>query len=506
MAETGKTGFGGAHGLSVQLPGWLRRSVGGLSSAPGTSDAILALALEATRLHGVTLARGRAGWTRSHVGDWPVTVPAVAASAPAPAPAETPPGSAPAEYPAMASLTEAFATARAASRTDAVVLGLPTSMLLLRILQLPVLAREEMDGAVALQMDKLSPFPGDELTIGWEVLAEEGDNATVFAAAAPERLMETLGTALQRAGVRLMRADVALLDAWRGLREQGVLADEAGRRVVLIACGDEWDLLVLDKGLPILARGLGRPVEDGDLARELTFSLFQVEMDAGTQPLREVLVVSPEAPSASVLDPIRAACSQPVRCVAPAASASVADGLGLRQVEGAALDLTPVAWRERERGTVIRHRLMLGLGAAAGLWVALAGTLLLGAFVTSQLTKWQRRREAQITADYRHVYDVRERIYLIRRYMDRGRSVLETLRTITSQQPDGLELNSLTYRREEGCKLAGEAPDPALIYTFKERLQTTAPFTSCKLGGVAIVPGSQRQRFEMDALFGEVAP
>ena len=493
-----------ARGLATRLPGGMRRAVGGLSAAPGTSDAILALALEPARLHAVTLSHGRSGWSRSATGDWPVIIPAVAAVTAAPA--DPAAGSAPAEDPALASLTEAFAAASAAGRTDAVVLGLPTSMLLLRILRLPVLAREEMEGAVALQMDKLSPFPGDELTIGWEVLAEEGDNATVFAAAAPERHMETLGTALQRAGVRLMRADVALLDAWRALREQGVLAAGPGRQIVLVACGVEWDLLVLDDGLPALARGLGRPVEDGDLARELTFSLFQAEMECGARPLHEILALSAEPPPAAVLGAIRAAFPQPVRCVAPVAQATVADGLGLRQVEGATLDLTPSAWRARERAQVVRHRLVLGLGAAAGLWVALAGMLLLGAFVTGQLTKWQRGREAEITAEYRRVYDTRERIYLIRRYMDRGRSVLEALHTITAQQPEGLELSSLTYRREEGCKLAGEAPDPALIYTFKERLQATAPFTACKLGGVSIVPGSQRQRFEMDAQFGEGAP
>jgi len=67
----------------------------------------------------------------------------------------------------------------------------------------------------------------------------------------------------------------------------------------------------------VVARGLGCPVEDGDLARELTLSLFQAEMEAGALPLQEVIVVSATTPAASVLGPIRTAVPAAVRCVFP---------------------------------------------------------------------------------------------------------------------------------------------------------------------------------------------
>ena len=98
---------------------------------------------------------------------------------------------------------------------------------------------------------------------------------------------------------------------------------------------------------------------------------------------------------------------------------------------------------------------------------------------------------------------MRERVRLVRRYMDRSGSLLESLRAICAAQPEGVELSELSYDREKGCRFKGEAIAPALVYSFKEQVETTAPFHACKLGGVSLVPGSQKHRFEMDALLGE---
>ncbi len=464
------------------------------TSARLTGDTITALVLEAGRLYGAGMVRSRSGWSRSVAGEWPMETLTVV-----PGVEKAPDASAQFAHALAASLTQA----RAALRADTVVLALPTSLLLLRVLRMPVLTREELADAVLLQMDKLSPFPGDELSIGWEVLAEDAEQITIFAAAAPDRHMQAIDQARVEAGLRFSRVDVALLAWWRLLREQNLLPPGDGRQAVLIAQGGEWDLLVLDRGLPVMARGLGRSVEDGDLARELALSLFQVEMESGPQSLQEVLVVATTAPDAAVLEPLRAVVAAEVRCIPAPVTATAADGLARRTVEGATLDLTPASWRQREQTAHVRRRLVLGLSAAAGLWVALLSTLLLGPFVTDQLTKLQKRRQAEIAASYQQVSDMRERVRLVRRYMDRSGSLLESLRAICAAQPEGVELSELSYDREKGCRFKGEAIAPALVYSFKEQVETTAPFHACKLGGVSLVPGSQKHRFEMDALLGE---
>ena len=491
MAITGKSLMDNLRELGPRLRGVRLPAALGLTAAGKPEDALLALVLASTRLYGAGLTRTRTGWSRAGSGEWPVAA------------AETLPGVTP--DPAQTAVVQAaaFTQARMALHAEAVVLALPTSLLLLRVLRLPPLTREELSEAILLQMDKLSPFPGDELAIGWEVLSENEEQVTVFAAAAPDRHMQALDQACTTAGLRVVRVDVALLAWWRLLREQQLLVAGEGRQAVLIAQGEEWDLLVLDRGLPVVARGLGRPVEDGDLARELMLSLFQAEMDAGALPLQDVVLVCPDSPPAAVLDPLRLAVAAPVRCITPPAQTTVADGLCLRMMEAAALDLTPASWRQRAQTAISRRRLILGLSAAAGLWVALLATLLLGPFATDQLTKWQQRREAAIHEDYQQVHDMRERVRLVHRYMDRSSSLLESLRTICEVQPEGVDLSEITYEREKSCKLKGEAAQPALVYAFKEQLEVNTPFSACKLGSVSLVPGSQRNRFELEAIFGE---
>lgn len=492
VAKDGKSLMDGLRSLGGRLRGGLRASASGGGMARLSSESVMALILEPGRLHGVSVARSRGSWTRDLAGEWAI----------APA-AEVPPGETPDPAQVAAPLAASLAEAKAALRSDTVVLGLPTSHLLLRVLRLPRLAADELASAVALQMDKLSPFPGDELSISWEILTEDEEQVTVLAAAAPDRHMQVIDQACAAAGVRVSRVDVALLAWWRMLRDQKLLAASTDRQVLLVSQGGEWDLLVLDRGLPVVARGLGRPVEDADLARELTLSLLQVEMECGAATLHEVLVVADAAAAAPVLGPVRAAVECPVRCVQPPATATAADGLCLRCAEGSAMDLTPAGWRQREMAAGTRRRLVVGLSAAAGLWAALLAALVLGPIVTAQLIRMQKDRRAEIASDYQQVSDMRERVHLVRRYMDRSGSLLESLRTICEAQPEGMELSELTYERERSCKFKGEAAYPALVYTLKERIETNAPFRACRLGSVSLVAGSQRHRFEMEAILGE---
>ncbi|MDZ4198166.1 MAG: hypothetical protein U1E27_02670, partial [Kiritimatiellia bacterium] len=50
-----------------------------------------------------------------------------------------------------------------------VSLALPSSDMLLRVWSLPPSAPEEIGGMIELQIDKISPFPIEEMTIAWEV-------------------------------------------------------------------------------------------------------------------------------------------------------------------------------------------------------------------------------------------------------------------------------------------------------------------------------------------------
>ncbi len=439
------------------------------------------------------LDRARETWVTAASGAWPLAVPAIDPSSDQDAGASLPP-------PAEAEiLTTALTAARqAAGSLNGIVLGLPTSRLLVKVLKLPVAAREDLAGVVALQMDKLSPFAGDELTVSSELLAETDTELTVLAAAVPSAVFTPMEAPLAAVGATVTRVDAALLGWWRALRDHADLKPADGRRVLLVRSDNEWDLAIIDQGVPVFVRGLGAVAAPGDLAHELTLSLLNAEIEAGPVPLLEIVVVAPDQAD-DVADVLRTASGVAVRQVAPEPVPRDAMGLAWRAADGVAgLDLTPACWRERAASTVARRHFLAGLGVALAVWVVLAGVLFAGPEVWRHLGAWRGRQMAAIAEDYRGVANAKDRVKLIRAYMDRSNSLLESLRTVTSVQPQGVDLTSLNYRRQESVKLTGEALDPAQVYAFKDGLENNAPFGLCTLGAVSFDGGRRKHRFEMD--------
>ncbi len=256
-----------------------------------TKSDLIALLAEGGVLRGVKFApRGRDGWTRIGGGVWPLETPdaevaadetEVDATAPLVVADET-------VVESDKPLTRALVAARSALGARDIVLALPLSQVLVRVFKMPLEVRDDVADAVTLQMDKLSPFPGEELAVGCEILSETESHLWVFAAALPAAVFEELGAALDEARLQAVRTDVAVLGWLRSLSGPCQLM-RPGRRVVLMDPDGSWDLAVLDHGVPVLARGLGGAASVEDVIRELTLSLLNAEMEAGGGTVAEVL-------------------------------------------------------------------------------------------------------------------------------------------------------------------------------------------------------------------------
>lgn len=445
-----------------------------------------ALVADAGGLCGLRLVRTRGTWSMAASGVWPLAAADAAPDAPDP-------------------WVAALGAAANALGSRTVILALPTSQLLVKVLSLPAAAAEDLQSIVQLQMDKVSPFPGEELTVGCETLATRGTILQVLGAALPRAVLETWDRRLQAAGIKVLRLDMALAGWWWALGDRQVLKPDDGRRLVLFEHAGEWDLVLVDDGVPVVARGLGVPVEAVDIARDVTLSLLSAELEGASQPLRETIVISAQPPGPSLKEALVAAGGAPVRHVSVEALGSPALGVARRTTEHAALDLIPAIWRQREEAGVVRRRFLRGMIAAAALWLVLvAGLLLLPWFMQSLIA----RQEAAVAADlasFRQVADVRDRVRLIRSYMDRSHALLEVLRAVTGAQPEGVELVSVAYRREDGVKLAGEAAEAALVYAFKDQLDSAGIFARSTLTGPTRDVARRRDRFEIDARFGAAA-
>jgi len=459
---------------------------------------VIALLVEGGVLRGVRFApRGRDDWTRTGGGVWPIGEDDTTALSSPQADADGNVQGTVVE--SDKPLARALCAARNALGARQVVIALPLSRLLVRVLKLPVEVREDLADAVALQMDKLSPFPGEELSVGYEILSDTVTGLWVFAAALPAAVFEELGAALQVAKLQVVRTDTSALGWFRSLCGPCQLT-RPGRRLMLMDPDGGWDLMVVDNGVPVLARGLGVLPDTDTLVREITLSLLNVELDAGHIPVSEVLVVSKNAPLPETLARLGALVGDAsVRHVVPPSEDGGVEGVAVRTGEGEMLDLTPKAWRDAVNEARIRKRVMTGVGVAMAVWTLFMGVLFAGPVVYKQMTAHVNKASRAHRVAYKSVSDTRERVNLILAYTDRTYSALEMLRMTSSSLPPGITLIGFNYRRDDGVRISGEADQPTLVYDFKNAVTEVSLFESVGLTGPSASKG--KHKFDVMAKF-----
>jgi len=468
----------------------------------------IALATGNGVLCGVRMKKDRAQWAAAGDGEWPLAS-FVEETGGASGTVQT----AEADRPLARVLA---AAAHKLGHAD-LVITLPDEQILCQVLKVPRAAKDDLPDLVALQIDKLSPFPGEELAIGYEVLGETEEDCIVFAAAVPEALTDEWDAALTAVKLKSVRIDVGLLAWWRGLCKPFDLT-RPGRHAILLNDGGGWDLLILDHGLPVLARAIGHVPSPVDLARELTLSFLNVELTFGYHPPLELLVLEPlpvettdtPAPAtpldAGAIALLAEAIGCAVRREGLPPALFCAKGAADRSVEEGVIDLTPKKWRQRAADAAARQRLFLGAGLGGAVWALLAGFLFFAPVGCQKMTRHVGKQSAAISAQYKSATDVRDRVRLIRAYMDRDLAAIELLRKVTSVQPGGVMLTSFTYRREEGLRLSGEADDPAQVYAFKDAVTALRRgesqdvlFTTVTLSGPSFEASKRKHRFDLNA-------
>jgi hypothetical protein len=343
-----------------------------------------ALLIERDMLHGVALAAGREANTLAAARSWPLVADA------APVEGESGAGNGSEEEPSPGdSLTEAFRQARRALKIEAgCALALPTRDLIIRVMNLPPADRESLGGIARLQMEKIAPCAGEELSVGCEVIAQEETGVRLFAAAIPQERLDELARQLADAGLRLTRLDSALLGWWRQLSDLKLDGLTEGTVALLLEQGGEWDLVLAEEGELRLARGLGEFFAPADLGRELTLSLLNFEMEAGPVHPRALVVVSASRPGELWMQTLRDATGGALdpQWIDRAQIGKPGLGCALREGEAERLDLVPAVWRNQERDSQKRRRFLMGIGAGLGLWIVLAGLLGAAPVVVRQRT------------------------------------------------------------------------------------------------------------------------
>ncbi len=333
------------------------------------------------------------------------------------------------------------------SSSREVVVALPLSRLLLKMVRMPV-GEDPVTFATPL-VAALSPFPDEPLLVSCETVCETPDSRLVLAAALPEGATEDLATALDAAKVSVVKIDAlflgALRTAWNDIAPAGE-GEEAARRLVILTTGEDRVLVVLDGGEPVSIHALPPEV---DVEREKALALLEAEDFNGAKDL--VATVTREV---SVDDALQ--------------------GIRERTAEAQSLNVLPESWRHVLAETRFKAKLIRHLAVAVGVWVLVMGTLfgvpIAYNFCTDHVKSLSRRHQAQ----YKAVADKKAKTMLVKKYSDFSRGALEMMKAVSDRLEGDITLSGFEFTREKCVRVKGEATDKGSIYKFKDNLAEMA--------------------------------
>lgn len=382
-----------------------------------------------------------------------------------------------------------------------VVLALPLNRLLVKMVRVP---SDHLDSPVEYvrgELETLSPFPDEALTISLETVRETDQGLIALAAALPESAADDIAEALDAAKLNVTRIDSLVLGS---LRTLWPMIAGNGRRIVIVRSVDAITLIVLDGDQPSAIRAV---LPGSDLKREIMLSLVEAEEFGGDIPVDKLYVVS----SAAVMGEAEVDLESlkffaPVEEIALSDEDAALKGVKERTFEEGSLNALPDSWREVLEETRFKAKMRGYLCFFGGLWAIIMAVLIGVPFVYGYFTDYQKGLSRQHAKQYKSVLAMKEKVNLVRKYSDHAHGALEIMKAISDRLPQGIELNSWNFKREDetindaGLRISGEATDASLIYKFKDIVIEMDVFQQVNLIGPSASKGG-KQKFDLDCKF-----
>lgn len=395
----------------------------------------------------------------------------------------------------------------ASFKGDWIVAPAPEDVLM-RVIRIPPAEDSELHDIVALQIDKISPFPVETMVVSHEVLKRDDAGVQLLVAATRSEKIVPLQALFSAQGITPSRIDAPLAGWWETLRPAPGSLESQGRRIHLVLEPAFPHLIAMDGDQPLALRSLPECAGLGqeDLIYEIQQTLRQwlstLELEHGTGEVTGATIWHRDSPDAR---PLADAIQRMQGLVVTINDIPDNSGPGLGLVRRAAkdlplLDLTSLSWRDAYRSEVFAKKLRFGAIVVIALWLVIVGVVEAGVLFQRYRFSSLQKMKQTLEPPTDIVKDMRTRVLTVKQYLNQGQSSLECLRKVSELQPQGIDLRSFTYNRKEGrVEIAGEASGAAqLVYDFKQQLDSSGFFGSSKLEGPTLNPQTQKQLFQID--------
>ena len=366
-----------------------------------------------------------------------------------------------------------------------IAVALRTSELLMRIMEFPTLDVGEIADMVEFQIDKISPFPIEQLAVSHELLHQTETTSLVLMVAAKRSCIDGIGERFKEKGVRIHRIDARVL-GWIKLLQDAEHIAATGCEITIIDDGIDFSLAVFSEGIPVAFRMLDAQTDNMELVDELateigyTLTTLDTEHDLPT-PSAVQFWSHVELPG-GLRAKLTEKCGLPIHYHQLSILPPLSTGILRRTLEDEShIELIPSEWVEHENRKQLRRKFTLISSAIAAIWI-----VVLLAFYGIYKVRDMRltHLKSQLTAiepEARQALQNRQKLKALRLYTDRSDSSLECLREVTRLLPAGnIEFVSYNYKKGKGISLRGTAASDDTVYNFFDALSKSPLFEQLK--------------------------
>lgn len=382
-----------------------------------------------------------------------------------------------------------------------------TSELLMRTMEFPTSDTAEIASMVGFQIDKISPFPLDQLATTHEILQETENGALVLMVAAKRERIDAIGDTFEQKGIHIHSIDARIL-GWLHLLKSNTDFKGSGCELIIFDDGIDFALAVLMDGVPLAFRSLQNHLSDdniaNDLADEINYTLTTLDVDYDLPAPTTIDFWCQDEPSKQTTADLKERTGLAIHYNDLTSLPPLSEGIIERASSmDSRIELIPREWIEHKKNQQLKKKCIVMSSTVVGIWL-LALVVLVSIFQTRNvaLSRVQKKADA-IAPQARQALENRQKLKALRNYADRSDSALECLREVTRLlPPTDIEFVSFNYSKEKGVSLRGTAESEDAVYDFFGALSNSELFEDLKNQSVneRVTRGEQRSVFSVSLL------
>lgn len=350
---------------------------------------------------------------------------------------------------------------------------LRSSDLLMRVMELPATQVDEIADMAALQIDKISPFPADQLAYSHEVLQLADDTSLVLMATARRSCIDSLGDTFKEKGIHIHSIDSRDL-GWIQLLNDAHHISSNGCEIIILDDGIEFSLIVTSNGIPLAFRTLHAEADDlanamDEIIYEIGYTLTTLDTEHDLKPPSSIQYWSQTGMSTALRGQLAAKSGLRVQQHSLSELPPLSEGIVRRALaDHSRIELIPREWIEHEKSEQLKKKAIFASSVVGGIWLALLLIFFTVYKVRDlQLSRVQKRADT-IAPKAQQALQNRQKLKALKVYTDRSDSALECLREITQLLPplSDIELVSYNYDKSKGVSIRGTASQDGQVDDF----------------------------------------